>query len=185
MKLKIAIILTTLLLIYGCGSKGFFVLSTVQNPSTKYITKYKAIGVEKITLPEYLFKREIAIAKSSSQISFMSGVWAEDLDTGLTNRVIGYLQKKFNIPNVHAYPWGTDSQPNIKVQIQISRFIAQNDKVHLYANWNIENLHSSKSISKLFSTTVPTSKTEESIVASMDIAFGKLEEDVARGIRGF
>ena len=184
MKTKIALI-TTLIVMIGCSSKGFFVLSTVGTPSSTYTTKYKSIGVEKVTLPQYLFKREIAIAESSSQITFLSsGVWAEDLDTGLTNRVVGFLQKKFNIPNVKPYPWGTDTQPNIKVQIQISRFIAQNDVVHLNANWNITNLNSNKSISKLFSTTVPTDKKEAHIVASMDRAFKELEEDIAIGIRG-
>ncbi len=185
MKTKIAMILT-LLFIYGCGSKGFYILSTVQNPQTIYKSRYKSIGVEKITLPQYLFKREIAVAKSSSQVTFISGVWAEDLDRGLTNRVIGYLQKKFNIPNVKAYPWGTDKQPNLIVQIQITRFIAQGDKVYLYANWKVENTSSGKSISKLFNTTTPTdSKDEANIVASMDSAFGELEDDIARGIRGF
>ena len=185
MKTKIALITTLLLIMVGCGSKGFFVLSTVQNPSTTHKIRYTSIGVEKITLPEYLFKREIAIAKSPSQISFLSGVWAEDLDTGLTNRVVGFLQKKFNIANVHPYPWGSDNQPNLKVQIQISRFIAQNDVVYLNANWNIENLKSGKSKSKLFSTTVATDNKEAHIVASMDRAFKELEEDIAIGIRGF
>ncbi|MFK5976175.1 MAG: PqiC family protein [Sulfurovum sp.] len=184
MKIKILIILS-ILFMYGCGSKGFYILSTVQNPQTIYKSRYKSIGVEKITLPQYLFKREIAVAKSASQISFISGVWAEDLDSGLTNRVIGYLQKKFNIPNVKAYPWGTDKQPSLVVQIQITRFIAQGDSVYLYANWKVENTSSGKSISKLFNTKVPTDKNEANIVASMDRAFGELEDEIARGIRGF
>ena len=150
-----------------------------------YSSKSRVIGVEKVIVPKYLFKREIAVAKSSSQISFLPGAsWAEDLDEGLTQRLIGFLQKKFNQPNVYAYPWGVDRQPATKVKVQITRFIAQGDKVYLDANWEAENMHTHQRKARLFSTTVPTSSDASSIVSAMDRAFGELEESVAKGLRG-
>jgi len=51
------------------------------HPSVVYKDKNKAIGVEKITIPGYLYKREIAVAKNANQITLLSNtVWGEDLD---------------------------------------------------------------------------------------------------------
>jgi len=165
-------------------SGQYYVLSNASTPSKTYAYKSERIGVEKVTVPEYLFKRELAVAKSSSQIVFLSdGTWAEDLNAGLTQRLISFLQKKFNQPHVYAYPWGTDKQPSKKVKVTISRFIAQGNRVYLDANWEVENLSTGRSKARLFSTTVATSSDAKSIVSSMDRAFGELEEVVARGVR--
>ena len=185
-RIKILLTLITVLILSGCVSSSYYVLSTPTQPSVSYAHKSRVIGVEKITVPKYLFKREIAVAKSASQIIFLDGaVWAEDMDAGLTHRLIGFLQKKFNQPSVYTYPWGTDKQPNIKVKVQITHFIAQGDRVYLDANWEVENMQTHKRSAKLFSTTVPTKSDASSIVDAMDRAFGKLEEDVARGVKLF
>ncbi len=180
-------LLPILLIMSGCAlSNNYYVLSTAAQPSQHYRQKHRVIGVEKVTVPKYLFKREIAVAKSPSQITFLDGaVWAEDLDVGLTQRLIGFLQKKFNQPNVYAYPWGVDRQPTIKIKVQITRFIAQGDKVYLDANWEIENLRTHRRKAKLFSAAVPTASDAASIVSAMDGAFGMLERDIAKGINIF
>ena len=185
-RIKILLTLITVLGLSGCVSSNYYVLSTASQPSVSYAHKSRVIGVEKITVPKYLFKREIAVAKSASQVVFLDGaVWAEDLDAGLTHRLIGFLQKKFNQPSVYAYPWGTDKQPDIKVKVQVTRFIAQGERVYLDANWEVENMRTHKRSAKLFSTTVATKSGASSIVDSMDRAFGELEEDVARGVKQY
>jgi len=172
-RIKILLTLVTLLGLSGCISSNYYVLSTASQPSVTYAYKNQVIGVEKITVPKYLFKREIAVAKSASQIIFLDGaVWAEDLDAGLTHRLIGFLQKKFN-------------QPSVFVKVHVTRFIAQGDRVYLDANWEVENMRSHRRSAKLFSTIVPTKSDASSIVDAMDRAFGKLEEDVARGVKLF
>ncbi|HHD79246.1 MAG TPA: membrane integrity-associated transporter subunit PqiC [Epsilonproteobacteria bacterium] len=181
---KILLPLTMTMLLSGCLSSTYYVLSTTSQPKQTYNYSKLVIGVEKVTVPEYLFKREIAVADSSSKIRFISHAsWAEDLDAGLTQRLIGFLQKKFNAPNVYAYPWGVDKQPNKKVKVQISRFIAQDNHVYLDANWQVENMKTGKVKAKLFSTIVSTSGDANDIVASMDKAFAQLEETVANGIK--
>lgn len=169
----------------GCSQKKrFFILSTASNPIHIRANKHKVIGVEKVVVPKYLFKREIAISKSSSEILFLSNAtWAEDLTDGLTNRLIGFLQKKFKQPNVYSYPWGLDTQPNYKVKLQIIRFIAQNGRVYLDANWSVETMKTGKKKSQLFHSSVATRMDATHIVASMDKAFAKLEENIARGIK--
>jgi len=171
----------------GCVSSGnYYVLSVASQPTTVYANKSRSIGVEKVTVPGYLYKREIAVAKTSNQISLLNGaVWGEDLDAGLTQRLISFLQKKFNEPNVYGYPWGMDRQPRIKVKVHVTRFIAQGDRVYLNANWEVENMRSHKRNAKLFSTSVPSQSDAGSIVNAMNRAFGKLEEDIARGVKLF
>lgn len=185
-RIKILLTLITLIALSGCVSSNYYVLSTASQPKVTYTDKSRVIGVEKITVPKYLFKREIAVAKSASQVIFLDGaVWAEDLDAGLTHRLIGFLQKKFKQPSVYAYPWGTDKQPSIKVKVQVTRFIAQGDNVYLDANWEVENMRTDKKSAKLFSTIVPTKSDASSIVDAMDRAFGELEEQVALGVRAY
>jgi len=186
-KIKILFTLMALLGFSGCvSSSSYYVLSLAPQPTAVYANQNRIIGVEKVTVPEYLDKREIAVAKTSSQISMLSGaVWGEDLDAGLTHRLISFLQKKFNQPSVYAYPWGVDRQPSIKVNVDITRFIAQGDKVYLDANWEVKNMRTQKRKARLFSTTVATSSDAASIVDAMNRAFGQLEEDVASGVRGY
>ena len=186
--IKILIPLIALFGLNSClsSSSNYYVLSVASQPTSVYTTSNMVIGVEKITVPGYLYKRDIAIAQSNSQITLLGNAqWGEDLDAGLTNRLIGFLQKKFNQPNVYAYPWGIDHQPNLKISVQVSRFIAQGDKVYLDATWSIENIKTKKRKAKLFSTSVSTKSNTQNIVSSMDRAFIKFEETVAIGINSF
>lgn len=186
-KIQIFLSIAVLFLLGGCvGSTNYYVLSNPSQPSVVYAKQNKIIGVEKVTLPAYLFKRQIAIAKSASQIAFMSGYeWGEDLDEGLTNRLISFLQKKFREPRVYAYPWQTDKVPTQRVKVNITRFIAYGDKVYLDANWEIID-RSGRSRSRLFNTSVAIqSGNSASIVASMDAAFRQFEESLANGLKSF
>ena len=185
-KMKLLSLLVLLFLVGGCASSSYYVLSTAPQPATTYGHLKGTIGVEKVTVPKYLFKREIAVAKSSSQVNFLNGAsWAEDMDEGLTQRLISFLQKKFNQPEVYSYPWGVNEQPRIKVNIQISRFIAQGNRVYLDASIRLENMRTGKHKAKLFSTSVPSGSSASSIVAAMDKAFDRLEEQVAFTLKKF
>ncbi len=181
--------LTTLILLVlgGCStSNSYYVLSVSPTPQTIYSSRKRTIGIAKISVPHYLYKREIAIAESSSKITLLgNALWGEDLDAGLTSRLIGYLQKKFNQPDVYAYPWGIDRQPELKVSVQITRFIAQGNQVYLDATWRIENMRTKKSKARLFTTSVHTKQDPQSIVSAMNQAFAQFEENVAMGIKNF
>lgn len=168
----------------GCFSSNYYVLSNASIPIHTYAYSNMLIGVEKVTVPEYLFKRDIAVAESSSQIRLLpNATWAEDLDTGLTQRLIAFLQKKFNQPNVHAYPWDVAKQPTKRVKVAVTRFIAYGNRVYLDANWQVENMRTGRTKARLFTTTVPSSNDAKSIVSAMDRAFGELEEAVAQDVR--
>lgn len=180
---KVTVISLALLSLTGCLTSNYYVLSTASTPQKTYAYKKMSIGVEKVSVPQYLFKREIAVASSSSAIQFLGDTWAEDLDRGLSQRLVRFIQKKFNQPNVHLYPWGVDSQPTLKVKVAISRFIAQEGYVYLDANWEVKNMHNNVLKSQLFSTRLPTHHDAKEIVETMDKAFGRLEAAVSLGIK--
>ncbi len=187
-KTNIFFTFTALFLLSACVSNSnYYILSVASQPKLVYANKKETIGVETVTIPAYLYKRDIAYAKSARQISFLKdATWGEDLDKGLTHRLISFLQKKFNQPRVYEYPWGIDKQPTKKVKLIISRFIAYGDKVYLDANWDINNISANQSRSKLFQTTVSIEQSGAvGIVDAMNIAFGKLEESIAKGIKSF
>jgi cholesterol transport system auxiliary component len=71
------------------------------------------------------------------------------------------------------------------VSVQVTRFIAQGDKVYLDATWSIENMKTKRRKARLFSISVPTKNDTQSIVSSMDSAFAQFEETVAMGIKIF
>ncbi|MBA1421169.1 MAG: membrane integrity-associated transporter subunit PqiC [Epsilonproteobacteria bacterium] len=186
--MKIFLPLIVLFGLNGCVSStsSYYILSVALQPQKIYPTQRRVIGVEKVIVPGYLYKREIAIADSPSHITLLgTAQWGEDLDSGLTNRLIGYLQKKFNQPDVYMYPWGIDKQPDIKVSVHVTRFIAQGDSVYLDATWSVESVKIKKRVSRLFSTKVATKSDVQSIVHSMDAAFAQFEETVAVGIKNF
>jgi len=180
-----SIVLSLLPLLFaGCSLKShYYVLSNPSAVTAQQKLRGLSIGVEQVEVPKYLFKREIAVADSSSEVSFLSdAAWAEDLDAGLSRRLIAYLQKRFDQPHVYAYPWELEKQPDIKVKVQISRFIAQNGKVYLDASWEVKDLKRGKTIARLFYKEVPTDSSPRGIVAAMDRVFGYLEEEIARGV---
>jgi cholesterol transport system auxiliary component len=172
------------ILMAGCATKShYYVLSTATQPSDVYRFS-RSIGVMQVLLPSYMDKRKLTIAYSGNQISQLDSVlWAEDLDIGLTQRLISFLQKKFSQPDVFAYPWDVERQPDIKVKVQINRFLAEGDTVYLDANYLITDTRTKKSHAHLFHTALQTTPEPAAIVNTMDKAFGKLEEDIAAKIK--
>jgi len=181
---KIYLLLLTLFVLSGCMSgSSYYIISVASKPQKTYPVKKRVMGVEKITVPSYLYKREIAISDFPSHIILLnSAKWGEDLDSGLTNRLIAFLQKKFNQPDVYMYPWDTYMRPDIKISVHITRFIAQKDIVYLDASWSLENAKTTKRVSSLFSTKVDTKSDIKSIVHAMNTAFTKFEKAIALGI---
>jgi len=172
------------LVLSGCLGTHYYVLSTASTPLTLEPTKKMYVGVEKVKVPEYLFKREIAIAKSNSEVLFLSnGTWAEDLDASLTLRLIAFFQKKLQQPEVHAYPWECDSQPTQRIKVHVTRFIAQGGYVYLEASWKISHTQTKQDVSQLFATKVAIENESTSeIVSAMDKAFSQLENVIANAL---
>jgi len=184
---KFILSITLLLLLEGCFSSRYYILSMPSTPKTHAtLLQNETIGVEKVTVPKYLFKREIAHLKEGMEVLFYpSDMWAEDMDNGLTQRLIAFLQKKFQHPQVYAYPWGLDENPDIKIKVQVTRFIEERGRVYLDANWEISSMKEKRRMAKLFSHSLPSPSDASSVVETMNRLFASFEEDLARGVEAF
>ena len=173
-----------LLLLSGCMSSSQRYLLTAPTMVEKHYTKQlPVIGVEEITLPEYMKQGKVAIQLTPTQIHYsQSDEWMDNMESSLTKQLIATIQKSFNHPNVYPYPWGLSQQAGIKIKVTISRFIAYGDSVYLDANWKISDLRRGKVYSRLFSVKVPCGKDTASVVAAMNKAFGKLSRSIVSEI---
>ncbi|SFV62940.1 hypothetical protein MNB_SV-6-531 [hydrothermal vent metagenome] len=176
-----------LLFVSGCGSSRYFMLT--EPPATthqRYSHKLPVVGVEKISLPEYMKQGKVARQISSTQIDYLDNDnWLEDMEESLTKQLIVTIQKSFDTPSVYAYPWGLSKQATIKVQVRINKFIAQGAYVYLDANYEITHMKSGRKYSQLFSTKVATKEDTQSIVSSMNIAFSRLSKSIMGGLNRF
>lgn len=184
---KHIILYLTLFTLVSCSSapKDLYVLSTVKEPAIKLTQNHTYIGVENITLPQYLNGQGIPVAKNPNEIFMLGGAkWAEALDTGLTNRLIMFLQKKFQLPTVYHYPWDIRAASGLKIKVRITHFIAQDDHVYLDANWQINKLDNDVIIAELFRTHLPADlSSAAAVVNAMDKAFSQLETQIAETIQ--
>ncbi|MEA3491201.1 MAG: PqiC family protein [Campylobacterota bacterium] len=184
-KMKIWILASLVLFVLaGCGgAANYYMLSGSKPIDLRQNKRLATIGVERVRLPEYMKQGKIAIQLSPTQISYSdSDNWAEDMESSLTKELIATIQKSFNHPNVYAYPWDLSKQAGIKIKVIIHKFIAYGDYVYLDASWEISDLKRDKQHAKLFSTKVPTDKSMNSVVASMNAAFEQLSERIVRDI---
>ncbi|MEA3419136.1 MAG: PqiC family protein [Campylobacterota bacterium] len=174
----------TFLALAGCfGPSNYFMLTGPTHIEAYQTKRLPTIGVEQITIPEYMQQGKIAVQLSPTQINYSdSSVWAEEMDASLTKQLISVIQKSFNHPNVYAYPWDLSQQAGVKIKVSISKFIAYGDNVYLDANWEILDLKRGRRYSRLFSTKVPSGKDTASVVASMNAAFEELSESIVREI---
>ncbi len=172
--------ISLLFLIVGCGgSSRYFMLTEPEMMSHHYTKQLPLVGVEKISLPEYMQQGSVAKQLSSTQIEYSKDAkWSEDMEESLTKQLIIAIQKSFNHPDVYAYPWDLSKQANIKIKVTVSRFIAYGKNIYLDASWKISDLRRSKERSQLFSIAVPTGSTDEEIVTGMNRAFSKLSKKI-------
>ena len=178
------LIVSTLFIVIGCGSSGsYFILTGPSVIEKHYSKKLPVVGIEKISLPEYMQQGKVAIQLSPTQIKYAnSDKWAEDMESSLTKQLIKTVQKSFNTPNIYLYPWDLSRQADIKVNVSINRFIAFGQYVYLDASWKIVDLRNKKEFARLYSTKVPCGKDIKSVVSSMNRAFSKLSEKLVRDL---
>jgi uncharacterized lipoprotein YmbA len=174
----------TFLVLAGClGPSNYFMLTGPSHVEAFPARHLPTIGVENISIPEYMQQGKIAVQLSPTQIEYSdSSMWAEEMDTSLTKQLISIIQKSFNHANVYAYPWDFSKQAGMKIKVSISKFIAYGESVYLDANWEILDLKRGRRYSRLFSIKVPSGRNTASVVASMNVAFEKLSESIVREI---
>jgi uncharacterized lipoprotein YmbA len=174
----------------GCGgAQERYILSM---PATKPVgghTRFAQIGIDKVTVPDYLSGTKIPRQDSQEMLSYCDdAVWASNPEKGLSEHAIAYLQKRLNTPNVYRYPWDVERKQGIRIKISLSRFIyvASKSGVELEASYFIEPMSGTRRMSRLYRTFEPVAKGETPlIVSAMNRAFDRLLEQIARSVNRF
>jgi len=172
-----------LLMLAGCGGASTQYLLSVDSEKISHRShKNVQIAVDKVTVPGYMEESQIAIQKSGGEISYRSEIWAVPTAKALTSTLIRSLQKKFSNPSVYLFPWDVERENGIRVKVTINQFIYSNGIVFLEATYFIKRIGSSHKRSYMFSTQVASAADTASIVQAMDIAFGRLVEEIGQRI---
>ena len=167
-----------LILLMGCGSKKFYTLG--DNIEVKNHHNFSQnIDVLKVKVPKYLQENKIVRQVSPYQIELIDNTdWLIPMEKKLTQMLIEYLQTSLNNPNVHLYPWESDNKTNIRVSVDIKKFIASKEVVVLKANYKIMNLEQRTHQLKSFETKKATTAKMEDMMRSMEEAYTLLLEDI-------
>ena len=179
--MKKYILLATSTLILGCNAveTNYFIFKEPTVEGSYKSKRLDVIGIEKVLLPEYLQQNKIVIQTSSTQIKYLQNdKWAEDMENSLTKKLITIIQKSFPNTRVYSYPWGVATQPNIKISISVSRFIAYKGYIYLSGTWELNR--GSQDVRRLFNVKVATESDTKSIVESMNRAFDTLSHTIVK-----
>jgi len=172
-----------LLLFAGCSTKEYYTFGdNIDTISTSYHCR-KTIAIEKVKIPKYLTDTSVVYQLTPYRVIRLKNAnWLTPMKKRLTNVLIDYLQKSLNNPNIYLYPWESSKETDIKVSVKIKRFIAYKNEVILEARYQIKNLKTKKSQTKLFNTKIPSSHIAEEIMESMEKAYFKLIEKIKKDI---
>jgi uncharacterized lipoprotein YmbA len=176
------------MILVGCGGSGTeYLLSVPASPSRSLHMRHHQIGVDQVTVPDYLSGNKIPKMDTPGEISYCdSAVWVSPPEKALTQHLIGHLKKRFLTPSVYRYPWDVEKGGGVRLKVEINKFIYANSAVELEANYYVEPMAGSRRVSKFFKTSVPVRKGETAlIVVGMNRAFDKLAAQVARTIGSF
>ena len=179
---KIILFLTTLLFL-GCSikSSSYYLLEGDKNIVSTHPFS-GAIGVNVIELPRYFNQNNLAVKEGENRVYFINQAhWISDMDEHLTKALVAYLKRYFNTTDIYLYPWDVKKNVTKRVDLKIENFIYDGKDVILDASWEIDS--NGKSKAKFFHTFVEAKNDPDSIVKSMDKAFAKLQEQVARSIK--
>lgn len=172
-----------ILLLTGCSirSKSYYILKG--DKQILQVHPFKgAIGIEKMTLPRYFNQSNLALKAGDNKVVFLSKAhWVSDMDEDLTGVLISYLKRYFNTTDIYLYPWDIRKNLTKKVALKIEEFIYHDGAVVLDASWEITNLKG-EGKAQFFHISVPSKKESDSVVKSMDKAFGKLEDAIAKSL---
>lgn len=120
------------LVLIACGRSkepDYYVLNPFfTSPATKHL--YLRIGIEDISIPEYLDKAQLVIFHSPHQNRlFENHLWSERLKSNIARVIKSNLNTALPGTLVEIAPWSSSFNPNKKIKIDITQF-----RVDIYGN---------------------------------------------------
>jgi len=180
--MKVLLTILFLILTTGCSSKSYYTLGDSITIESK--DNYREnIAVVSVIVPKYLEEFKLVRQTSPYHVEIINKAhWLTPMQKRLTNLLIDYLQQSMNNPNVHLYPWESNSKDKIRVSLRIKKFIAFNNDVILKANYKILDLQNNTTKSKLFETAIKTDGSLDGMIHSMETAYLELVINIKNNI---
>ncbi|MDX2108638.1 MAG: PqiC family protein [Verrucomicrobiota bacterium] len=119
----------------------YFLLDSPLEQSNPVTNSALAIGLRRITIPDYLQNTRMAVRKDTNELLFSDyNRWSERLDTGIARSLAKALRHSDLIHTVEIAPWTQPVQHDYIIDVAIIRFEGNaNGQVTLVADWEIAN----------------------------------------------
>jgi uncharacterized lipoprotein YmbA len=181
------------LLLTGCLGPGttrstrLFVLNASVSPAaTNGGTTDLRLGIGRIVLPEFLNRPQIVTRPSANRLSMADfSQWAEPLEKGIPRVLSENLVRLMGTDQVFVYPWPTQMQIDLMLEIAITRFEGDADgAVSLGARWRLVRPDGSEVFALQGSSYADSAadRSSEELVAAMSRTLASLSRDIAAAI---
>ena len=181
------------LLLTGCLGPGttrttrLFVLNATATPAASSDEPtYLRLGVGRILLPEFLNRPQIVTRPSANKVRMADfSQWAEPLEKGIPRVMSENLARLTGSDQVSVYPWPTQMEIDLMVEIAVIRFEGDADgEVSLVARWRLVRTDGSE-VHPLQGSSYADSagdRSIEALVAAMSRTLASLSRDIASSI---
>lgn len=180
-------------LLTGCLGPGttrptrLFVLNaTAAPPVAATETSDLRLGVGRISLPELLNRPQIVTRTGPNEVLVANfSQWAEPLEKSIPSVLSENLARLTGTDQVFVYPWPTQMEIDLRVEIAVIRFEGNPDGViSLVARWRLVHARGSEARPLQTSSYAEsaTSGSTEALVAAMSRALASLSHDIASAI---
>jgi uncharacterized lipoprotein YmbA len=144
------------------------------------------LGVGRILLPEFLNRPQIVTRPSANKVHMAEfSQWAEPLEKGIPRVVSENLARLTGSDQVSVYPWPTQMEIDLMVEIAVIRFEGDADgEVSLVARWRLVRTDGSE-VHPLQGSSYADSagdRSIEALVAAMSRTLASLSRDIASAI---
>ena len=180
-------------LLTGCLGPGttrptrLFVLNATATPavSASEATSLR-LGVGRISLPELLNRPQIVTRTGANEVRVANfSQWAEPLEKSIPRVLSENLASLTGIDQVFVYPWPTQMEVDLRVEIVRIRFEGNTDgEVSLVARWRLVHARGSEArpLQTSSYTESAASGSTEALVAAMSRTLASLSRDIASAI---
>jgi uncharacterized lipoprotein YmbA len=122
-----------------------FVLTPLQAEGNAGNPTQLAVGLGRITLPDYLLRDSIAIRKGENEIQYLeNALWAERLDHSFQRALAANLSTQLGGSRVHISAW-QPGEVALAVRVSVERLdVDSHGRGTLIARWQIESPDSGK-----------------------------------------
>jgi hypothetical protein len=144
------------------------------------------LGIGRILLPEFLNRPQIVTRTGGNRVRMADfSQWAEPLEKGIPRVLSENLARLTGTDQVSVYPWPTQIEVDLMVEIAVIRFEGDTDgEVSLVARWRLIRADGSEALPLQGSSYADSAadRSTEAMVAAMSRTLAAMSRDIAAAI---